>query len=102
MGLIIVRHKVKGFASWKKAFDGHAASARGTAGLSNTQLFRSVDDPSVVVLLFDTEDIAKAKQFISSPELKAAMTAAGVIDKPDVFVLSDANDPDLPHARRSG
>ena len=76
MALVIVRHKVKDFAAWKNAFDAHA-SARGTAGLSNTRLFRSVDDPSEVVILFDTDDIGKAKQFIESPELKLAMAAAG-------------------------
>jgi len=26
MGMLIVRHKVKDFATWKKAFDGHAAA----------------------------------------------------------------------------
>ena len=101
MGLIIVRHKVKDLGVWKKAFDAHAA-ARGAAGLSNARLFRSADDLSEVVILFDTDDIAKAKQFVSSADLKSAMTAAGVIDKPDVFVLIDANEPDLPQAWRSG
>jgi hypothetical protein len=101
MGLVIVRHKVKDFASWKKAFEDHAPG-RGSAGFSNARLFRSADDPSEVVILFDTDDIAKAKQFVSSPDLKSAMSAAGVVDKPDVFVLTDANDPNLPHARRSG
>src|ERR1700674_2181207 len=101
MALVIVRHNVKDFAAWKNAFDAHA-SARGSAGLSNTRMFRSVDDPSEVVILFDTDDIGKAKQFIESPELKSAMTAAGVVDNPDVFILNAASEPDLPHARRSG
>src|ERR1700692_1232881 len=101
MGLVIIRHKVKDFSIWKKAFDDHAP-ARGSAGLSNARLYHSVGDLSEVVILFDTDDIAKAKQFVSSADLKSAMTAAGVIDKPDVFVLTNANDPDLPHARRSG
>jgi hypothetical protein len=101
MALVIVRQKVKDFAAWKNAFDAHA-SARGTAGLSNTRLFRSVDDPSEVVILFDTDDIGKAQQFISSPELKSAMEAAGVVDNPDVLILNAASEPDLPHARRSG
>ena len=43
MGLVIVRHKVKDFAAWKRVFDDHA-SARGSAGLSNTRLFRSTWD----------------------------------------------------------
>ncbi len=49
MGLLIVRHKVKDFATWKKAFDGHAAAQK-TAGLSNPRLFRSADDRNEVVL----------------------------------------------------
>ena len=28
MGLLIVRHKVKDFGTWKKAFDGHAGAER--------------------------------------------------------------------------
>jgi hypothetical protein len=101
MALVIVRHKVKDFAAWKQVFDAHAP-ARGAAGLSNTRLYQSVDDPSEVVILFDTDDIAKAQQFIGSADLKSAMTAAGVIDKPDVFILNAASEPDLPQARRSG
>jgi hypothetical protein len=101
MALVIVRHKVKDYAAWKNAFDAHG-SARGAAGLSNTRLYRSVDDPSEVVILFDTDDIAKAQQFMGSLELKSAMTAAGVIDNPDVFLLNAASESDLPHARRSG
>ena len=57
---------------------------------------------SDVVVLLDTDDIGKAKQFIASPELKSAMSAAGVVDKPDVFVLIPADAPDLPKARPSG
>ena len=29
MGLMIVRHKVKDYRSWKKAFDGHASAQKG-------------------------------------------------------------------------
>ena len=43
MGLLIVRHKVKDFAAWKKAFDGHAAAQK-AAGLTQPRLFRSADD----------------------------------------------------------
>jgi hypothetical protein len=28
MGLMIVRHKVKDFGTWKKSFDGHAAAQK--------------------------------------------------------------------------
>jgi hypothetical protein len=101
MALVIVRHKVNDFVTWKRAFDAHAP-ARADAGLSNTRLYRSVDNPSEVIILFDTDDIAMAKRFVSSPELKSAMADAGVVDTPDVFILNAAQDLELPHARRSG
>ena len=101
MALVIVRHKVQDFASWKRAFEAHAP-ARATAGLSNARLYRSADDSSEVVILLDTDDIGKAMQFISSAGLKEAMKAAGVIDRPDVYVLHAEADLELPHAKRSG
>ena len=101
MALVIVRHKVAEFATWKTAFDAHAP-ARAGAGFFNARVYRSADDPSDVVVLLDTDDIGEAKQFIASTELKSAMSAAGVVDKPDVFVLISADAPDLPKARPSG
>jgi hypothetical protein len=90
MALIIIRHKVKDFAAWKPAFDGHK-SIQTAAGLSNPRLFRSADDPSEVVVLFDAQDLGKAKEFVSSADLKSAMQAAGVKDKPDIYFLNSAS-----------
>ncbi len=63
---------------------------------------RSADDSSEVVILLDTDDIGKAMQFISSAELKEVMKDAGVIDRPDVYVLHAEGDLELPHPKRSG
>lgn len=101
MALVIVRHKVQDFARWKGAFEAHAPK-RAAAGLSNARLYRSADDSSEVVILLDTADIGKAMQFISSAELKEVMKNAGVIDRPDVYVLHAEGDLELPHAKRSG
>ena len=90
MALLIVRHKVKDFAAWKAAFDAHKPTQM-AAGLSNARLFRSADDASEVVVLLDAADISKAKQFVASPELKSAMEGAGVVDKPDVYLLNAAS-----------
>ena len=62
----------------------------------------SADASSEVVILLDTDDIGKAVQFISSAGLKEAMKSAGVIDRPDVYVLHAETDLEFPHAKRSG
>jgi len=89
MPLVICRHKVKDFTSWKKSYDAFAG-ARIAAGLTNGRVTRSADDPSELVLLFDVANLDRAKAFSSSESLKAEMQGAGVIDKPDIYFLADA------------
>jgi hypothetical protein len=90
MPLLIVRHKVKDFATWKKTFDGHKA-AQTAAGLTNPRVYLSADNPNETVVLFDAADIGKAKAFGASPDLKSTMQASGVIDKPDIYLLNPAS-----------
>jgi hypothetical protein len=89
MPMLVTRLKVKDFAVWKQGFDGGKA-LRDNAGLTNPRIFRSADDASQVVILMDAADIAKAKSFASSPELKARMAAIGVADTPDFYFLNPA------------
>jgi hypothetical protein len=90
MGMLIVRHKVKDFATWKKAFDGHAAAQK-QAGLTKPRLFRSADDHNEVVILFDMKDVAAAKKLAGSEDLKSTMKSAGVVDQPTIHFLEEAH-----------
>ena len=89
MASLIIRHKVKDFAAWKKAYDAHAG-VRAAASLGQGRVTRSIDDPSEVILIFDAGDVAKAKAFCTSEDLKTTMQKAGVIDKPDLYFVDDA------------
>ena len=91
MPLLVIRHKVKDFAIWKAAYDSHAG-ARAKGGLTNGRVTRSVDDPSELVLIFDAADLAQAKAFCASDDLKAAMQSAGVSDLPNIYFLNDAKE----------
>jgi hypothetical protein len=86
MPTIVVRHKVKDFAAWKRAFDAHA-QVRLAAGLSNARLFCSADDANEVFVVLDATDFGKAKAFAASADVKEAMANAGVVDNPDVYFL---------------
>jgi len=83
---MLVRHKVADFSKWKPVYDAHS-SARQKAGLKEEHLLRNADDPNEVILLFSADDLAKAKAFAASDELRQAMQKAGVSDKPDVYFL---------------
>ena len=87
MTYLLIRHKVKDFVAWKAAYDRHA-DARRSAGLAESHLMRSIDDPNEVVILFTATDVDKAKAFTISDELRSAMHGAGVVGKPDVCILN--------------
>ena len=89
MGMLIIRHKVKDYGKWRPAFDRHAGAQK-SAGLTHPRVFRSSDDKNEVVILFDTDDTKRAKDFVASPDLKETMAKAGVVDSPTFYLLESA------------
>ena len=86
---ILIRHKVRDFATWKPVYEDHRP-AREAAGLRDLHLWQNTDDPTEVVILFEAADVDRAKEFAASPDLKAKMEEAGVVGAPDIVFLADA------------
>jgi hypothetical protein len=84
---MLVRHKVRDFASWKPAYEAHRPK-RDQAGLTEEHLLRGASDSNEVVLLFRAADLARAKAFADSTDLRDTMTKAGVVDRPDIYFLT--------------
>ena len=87
MAFILIRHKVRDFNTWKTGYDVHQPK-RTEAGLTEKYLLRSADDANEVVMLFEAEDLNRAKAFAASAELRDKMQEVGVVDKPDVYFLT--------------
>jgi len=83
---IVVRHKVKDYAVWKPLFDTDIPEQK-AAGLQIMEIDRNVDDPSELFLVFQAEDLAKAKAFYADPRLKEVMIKGGVADEPSLFFM---------------
>ena len=71
-GKVIVRHKV-----------------RRNAGFTRWHLTRNKHDKNELVIIFECEDLDKAKPIFSDPALAELMKKAGVLDQPTVFFLED-------------
>ena len=85
-----MRHEVQDFATWKRAFDGDS-DARRKAGINGHAVNRGLKNPNLVVVYLQAESVDSLRAFASRPELKAVMTAAGVIGAPDIsFVMGGA------------
>ena len=79
--------EVRDYGEWRPIFDQHAEMQRG-AGLLNPRVYHSADsNKSEIVVVFDTEDTKKAKEFAASADLKEAMEKAGVLDTPTIYFL---------------
>ena len=88
MAQLIIRHKVKDYPKWKSMFDEHGAK-RKAAGSQGGRLFRSEKDPNEVVILFEWQDLGKARQFAESEDLRKTMDQAGVVGKPEIYFLDE-------------
>ncbi len=80
---LTVHHKVKDYGSWRAGYDAHEKS-RVSAGITNGRVFRSAEDPNDVVVLLDVADVAKARTWLGSDDLKTAMQRSGVIGSPSI------------------
>ena len=76
MAHMLIRHKVQDFGKWKSAYDAHQP-ARAAAGLKDLRLWHNADDRNDIFLLFEAADVAKAKAFAASADLKEKITSAG-------------------------
>jgi len=89
MSHLIVRHTVKDYGTWKKAFDEDEGN-RSAAGSKGAMVFRNNDNPNEVVILMDWDGLEKARSFAGSPRLKEVMEQAGVAGRPDIRFAYDA------------
>ncbi len=87
----VVNHRVTDFDTWKAAFDAHAG-ARAEAGIVSSHINRSVDDPNQLSVYLAGSDAAKFEAFFTSPELKSAMSEAGVEGPPTITMLRPIED----------
>lgn len=90
MPYTLVRHKIKDYAIWKPFFDENVPN-RQQYGFREGTIFRNIEEPDELYLLFEWEDIDQARQFFSLEELQKTMEQAGVVDKPDVIYLEVAD-----------
>ena len=88
MPAIIIRHRVADFDKWLEAYEDHAA-ARKAAGAIKSVVWQDVSDENNVFILVKVDDLARAREFVASDELKQAMQAAGVLEEPSVHFVEN-------------
>jgi hypothetical protein len=73
------------YAKWLAGFNSFEAQRESQGGLRNPQILRGVTDPNTVAILFDVEDVAKARTFMASRLLRTATESSGIVGPPVIF-----------------
>jgi hypothetical protein len=86
---VFIEHEVSDYAAWRTVYDSFAATQR-KMGVTFQAVYQSVNDPNDVVIIHDFATLQKAKAFIASGELKAAMDQARVKSAPHITITARA------------
>lgn len=85
--MMMVKHKVKDYATFKTVYDGHD-SARLANGLHSYVIGRGMDDSMMVLVALKADNLEKAKAFSKDAGLKAAMQKAGAVGAPEISFIN--------------
>jgi len=75
--IALVRHRVADFDAWRKVYDGFAP-IQAEHGVHAHQVLRSIENPNDVTVEHTFDSPEAAREFFATPELKEAMSKAGV------------------------
>jgi quinol monooxygenase YgiN len=75
--IALVRHRVADYDAWKKVYDGFAPT-QAEHGVLGHQVLRSIENPNDVIVTHTFDSREGARAFFAMPELKEAMSQAGV------------------------
>ena len=81
---MFVRHKVNDYTAWRKGYDAFEP-VRLRLGARAHAVYRGVEDGNDVTGWHDFVDLAAARAFADSGELRAAMAGAGVVGTPAIW-----------------
>jgi hypothetical protein len=83
---IFVRHTVRDYRKWRKAYDAFDKE-RATMGVLGHVVYRSLTKPNDITVSHDFSSINKASSFASSPRLKEVMKGGGVTSAPTIWFV---------------
>lgn len=91
MGYVIARTKVEDVDRFVETFTTRGTELRRKHGSRGSQVFRSVDDPQEVFVVFDW-DRDRWEEFLADPEFREVTQAAGLLEPPQPTFVEHVTD----------
>ena len=83
MAIVLILHRVDDFDAWREVYDS-VADLQKEGGVTAESFHRMAGDPDNILVIHHFDTVETAREFMSSPELRAAMARAGVKGEPRV------------------
>jgi hypothetical protein len=83
---MMIRHVVREYRTWRRAYDGFDRERR-KMGVTRHAVYRNVAKPNEVTVSHDFASTTKAKAFAASRRLREVMKGAGVRGKPTIWFV---------------
>ena len=81
---MFVRHEVADYGAWRKTYDSFLPTQK-KLGVFYQAVYQSTENPNDVTVIHDFHSLEKAKAFVASADLKAAMEKSGVKGAPQIW-----------------
>ncbi len=91
MAQILTRVRIEDFDRFWSTFSGAGAAKRAEHGARGARVFRNLDDPNEVRVLFDW-DRAGWDSFMADPEVAEIMSSAGLQGPPEPTFVEQAGE----------
>lgn len=91
MTTMIVRHTVKDYGQWKRAYE-EFAPVRKKSGVTAASVHRDANDPNTIIVIHRFDNLNAATAFADSQELRSAMAEAGVTSPPEIWFGEDVEE----------
>lgn len=86
---LYVRHEVDDYDAWRSVYDEFDTERR-SMGVTGDAVYRGVDDGRQVTVWHDFASRDEADAFVGSDRLRDVMQRAGVVGRPDVWLVDEA------------
>lgn len=86
----LMYHKVKDFATWKKAFDSFS-EIRKSAGERSFSVGTTNNEPNTAYVVNEWDSMEAYQAFMSNSALADAMKSAGVLEQPHTLIFNEVD-----------
>ena len=87
---VMFTHPVADYTKWRTSFDAHQALTA-SSGAKNVSVCTAIDNPNMVSVIGDWDNVEQLNAFAARPDLADAMKDGGVLEKPTLTILNIQN-----------